>query len=203
MREVLQTYDQYKDSGIEWIGEIPKHWEVKRLKDLAEIQGGRDSKDVELEEGKYPIYGSGGIFGRASKCLHSKPSVLLGRKGTIDKPLFVTEPFWSVDTMFYTDIKKNVEPKFFYYQCLTIQFGLYLYGSAVPSMSSSVLKRLLLPVPPFLTQEAIAHYLDTKTAPNRSNYPNHKHPNRKPQRTPQNPDQRCCHRQNQGNLTHE
>ena len=158
------NYPLYKDSAIEWIGEIPEHWEVKRLKDLAEIRGGRDSKEVELEEGKYPIYGSGGVFGKASRYLHAKPSVLLGRKGTIDKPLFVIEPFWSVDTMFYTDIKKSVDPKFFYYQCLTIKFGLYLYGSAVPSMSSSVLSRTLFPTPKRHEQEAIAHYLDTKTA---------------------------------------
>ncbi|MGK7959386.1 restriction endonuclease subunit S [Crocosphaera sp.] len=153
-----------KDSGIEWIGEIPEHWEIRRLKDLAEIKGGRDSKDVELEEGQYPIYGSGGIFGKASKYLYAKPSVLLGRKGTIDKPLFVTKPFWSVETMFYTEIKKNVEPKFFYYQCLTIKFGLYLYGSAVPSMSSSVLSRTLFSTPNRDEQEEIVTYLDTKTA---------------------------------------
>ncbi len=158
------NYPLYKDSGIEWIGEILDHWEVRRLKDLSEIQGGKDSKDVELEEGKYPIYGSGGIFGRASKYLYAKPSVLLGRKGTIDKPLFVTEPFWSVDTMFYTNIKRNVEPKFFYYQCLTIRFGFYLYGSAVPSMSSSVLNRILLPIPNQDEQKEIVEYLDTKTA---------------------------------------
>jgi type I restriction enzyme, S subunit len=76
-----------KDSGIESIGDVPEHWEVKHLKNLADIKGGKDSKLVELEEGGYPIYGSGGVFGRASQYLYKKPSVLLGRKGTIDKPL--------------------------------------------------------------------------------------------------------------------
>jgi type I restriction enzyme, S subunit len=153
-----------KNSAIEWIGEVPEHWEIKHLKDLAEIKGGKDSKVVDVETGGYPVYGSGGIFGRASQYLHNKPSVLLGRKGTIDKPLFVTEAFWSVDTMFYTDIKNNVYPKFFYYQCLTIQFGLYQYGSAVPSMAQNVLRQILLPTPPPSEQKTIADYLDTKTA---------------------------------------
>jgi len=153
-----------KDSAIEWIGEVPEHWEIKHLKSLAEIKGGKDSKEVELEEGEYPIYGSGGIFGRASKYLHEKPSVLLGRKGTIDKPLFVTKPFWSVDTMFYTEIKNGIYPKFFYYQCLTIQFGLYQYGSAVPSMAQNVLRQILFATPPLSEQKEIATYLDTKTA---------------------------------------
>jgi len=152
-----------KDSGIEWIGDVPAHWEVKHLKSLAKIKGGKDSKAVEIEVEGYPIYGSGGVFGRASEYLHKKTSVLLGRKGTIDKPLFVTEPFWSVDTMFYTDIKKNVDPKFFYYQCLTIKFGLYQYGSAVPSMSENVLSRILFATPEYDEQQRISSYLDEKT----------------------------------------
>lgn len=153
-----------KDSGVEWIGKVPAHWDIKHLKNLAEIKGGKDSKEVELGEGGYPVYGSGGVFGRASKYLHKKPSVLLGRKGTVDKPLFVTEPFWSVDTMFYTDIKNDVDPKFFYYQCLTIKFGLYQYGSAVPSMAQNVLRQILFATPDYLEQQAIANYLDEKTA---------------------------------------
>jgi len=161
---VVKGYPLYKDIGVEWLGDVPEHWEVKHLKSLAEIKGGKDSKEVELEEGDYPIYGSGGIFGRASKYLHKKPSVLLGRKGTIDKPLFVTEPFWSVDTMFYTEIKNSIYPKFFYYQCLTIQFGLYQYGSAVPSMAQNVLRQILFATPPISEQNTIATYLDTKTA---------------------------------------
>ncbi|HCA01165.1 MAG TPA: hypothetical protein DEO68_03025 [Halomonas campaniensis] len=159
-----ERYAAYKDSGIDWLGDVPKHWDIKHLKALAEIKGGKDSSGVEVEEGGYPVYGSGGVFGRAFKYLHNKPSVLLGRKGTVDKPLFVTEPFWSVDTMFYTYIKNNVDPKFFYYKCLTIQFGLYQYGSAVPSMASNVLSRILFAVPPYSEQTAIAAYLDTKTA---------------------------------------
>ncbi len=157
-------YAAYKDSGVEWLGEVPEHWEIKHLKALAEIKGGKDSSGVEVGEGGYPVYGSGGIFGRASAYLHNKPSVLLGRKGTVDKPLFVTEPFWSVDTMFYTYIKRNVDPKFFYYRCITIQFGFYQYGSAVPSMASNVLSRILFAVPPLPEQTAIAAYLDSKTA---------------------------------------
>jgi type I restriction enzyme, S subunit len=66
--------------------------------------------------------------------------------------------------MFYTDINNSAEPKFFYYQCLTIQFGLYQYGSAVPSMAQNVLRQILFPTPNHLEQKMIADYLDTKTA---------------------------------------
>ncbi|PTT39351.1 restriction endonuclease subunit S, partial [Chryseobacterium sp. HMWF028] len=97
----MKKYDKYKDSGIEWIGEIPSHWEVKPLKRLAKIGNGQDHKNVWDENGKYPIIGTGGVFGKANNFLHKGPSVILGRKGTIDKPQFVEFPFWSVDTAYY------------------------------------------------------------------------------------------------------
>ena len=75
-----------KDSRIEWLGEIPKHWEVIKLKYLAKIKNGKDQKPVLIDHGGYPVLGTGGEFGRASEYLYDKPSVLLGRKGTIDKP---------------------------------------------------------------------------------------------------------------------
>lgn len=164
IKEVSRRYAEYWDSGNEWLADIPKGWNVKHLKTLAEIKGGKDSKSVEIDEGGFPIYGSGGVFGRSSNFLHNRASVLLGRKGTIDKPLFVTEPFWSVDTMFYTDIKRGVVPKFFYYRCKTIHFRFYQYGSAVPSMAQSELSNILFSVPMKTEQKFIADYLDKKTA---------------------------------------
>lgn len=159
------TYEKYKDSGIEWIGEIPEHWEVKRLKRLAKICNGQDHKDVWDENGTYPIYGSGGIFGRSNTYLYNKPSVLLGRKGTIDKPQFVTNPFWTVDTAYYTNIYPNIVPKLFFYLCKTINFAQYQYGSAVPSMTQEVLNQIPFTLPPSLSEQTrITNFLDQKTA---------------------------------------
>ncbi len=146
----MERYEKYKDSGVEWIGEIPEGWEIKPLKRFAAICNGRDHKDVWDINGEYPIIGSGGIFGRANKYLYNKTSVILGRKGTIDKPQFITEPFWSVDTAYYTNIYESTDSKFFYYLCLTINFDLYKYGSAVPSMTledqtfGSLVKELMM-----------------------------------------------------------
>ncbi|MGR3982234.1 restriction endonuclease subunit S [Pseudoalteromonas sp. 1181_04] len=160
----MQRYDNYKNSGIEWLGEIPDSWIVKRLKRFARICNGKDHKGVWDVNGKYPIIGSGGFFGKASEFLYDKPSVLLGRKGTIDKPLFIEEPFWSVDTAYYTDIFDNTDKRFFYYLCMTINFELYKYGSAVPSMNQEVLSQIPFCSPPQGEQTAIANYLDRKTA---------------------------------------
>jgi len=160
----MKTYPTYKPSGIEWIGEIPEHWEIRRVKRFAKILNGQDQKEVVCEDGIYPIYGSGGEFGRTNVALHQGPSVLLGRKGTIDKPRFVNHPFWSVDTAYYTDIYPQISPLFFFYACTTINFDLYKYGSAVPSMTQEVLNQIPFASPPLPEQTAIAAYLDAKTA---------------------------------------
>lgn len=160
----MTVYKNYKESGIEQLGKIPTHWQVKKLKRLAKICGGEDQKDVVDDDGIFPIYGSGGIFGKANKFLHSGPSVLLGRKGTIDKPQYVHTPFWSVDTAFYTDIFPDTNPRYFYYLCTTINFELYKYGSAVPSMSRETLNQISFVCPSLTEQTALADYLDNKTS---------------------------------------
>ncbi len=151
-----------KDSGIEWIGEIPQGWEVKKLKFLAEICNGQDYKKVQIEEGGFPVMGSGGEFARATENMYDKPSVLLWRKGTIDKPLYVDFPFWTVDTMYYTKINDLVNPKFFYFLCTNIEFKMYQYGSALPSMTQRDLNEIYFSIPEFEEQLHIVNYIEQK-----------------------------------------
>ena len=153
-----------KDSGVEWIGEIPAHWKVKRLKYLANICNGQEYKNFEVEENGIPVYGSGGVFALASKAIHDKPSVLLGRKGTIDKPLYVTPPFWTVDTMYYTDVCNHCDAEFLYYLCTTIRFDYFQYGSAVPSMTQKDLNNIKFPFPSKTEQVKIVVYIKETTA---------------------------------------
>lgn len=160
----MKKYDSYKDSGIEWIGEIPSHWKTRRLKFFAKIFNGQDHKAVNVENGKYPIYGSGGQFGTAEEYLYDQPSVLLGRKGTIDKPRYVEQPFWTVDTAYYTKVITGNNSKFFYYLCTTINFELYKYGSAIPSMTQGTLNDIVFCAPSFDEQTNIAKFLDQKTS---------------------------------------
>ena len=82
-------------------------WQEVKLAELATIKYGKNQKDVAIESSNIPIYGTGGIIGYASKALYDKPSVLIGRKGTIDKVRYVTKPFWTVDTLFWCKIKEN------------------------------------------------------------------------------------------------
>ena len=97
------------------LGEIPEEWEIKKIKDIANICYGKSQKEVEVEDGKYKILGTGGVIGYTNDFLWNRPSVLIGRKGTIDKPQYIEEPFWTVDTLFYTKINENYIAKWFYY----------------------------------------------------------------------------------------
>lgn len=161
----MEKYSKYKDSGIEWIGEIPEKWEIKKLKYLTFIGNGKDHKGVWDENGEYPILGTGGKFGNSNTFLYDKPSVILGRKGTIDNPLYVDEPFWAVDTVYFTIAKESTDTKYLFYLSKTINFDLYKYGSAVPSMNQEVLKEIYFSTPPTKKEQtAIANYLDQKTA---------------------------------------
>jgi type I restriction enzyme S subunit len=159
-----QTYPAYKDSGVEWLGDVPENWKLCRLKFMAKIKNGQDYKAVEVENG-YPVIGSGGQFSYASEFTYDKASVLLGRKGTIDKPLYIDEPFWTVDTMYYTEINKNIYPKYLYYLALTIQFGRYSTSTALPSMTQEHLGNFIFAIPDYeLDRKQIAQFLDHETA---------------------------------------
>ena len=149
---------------MEWLGEVPEHWLMGAFKHMAWIRNGRDYKDVESLEGNYPVIGSGGQFSKATHFLYDGESVLLGRKGTIDKPLYINGRFWTVDTMFYTEIFHRADAKFLYYFSLTIPFHYYSTSTALPSMTQEDLSNHPLAIPPREEQTQIASFLDHETA---------------------------------------
>lgn len=156
-------YPAYKESGVEWLGPVPANWEVAPLKRMLSLQNGSDHKHIECEDG-YPVIGSGGPFAYASEFMHDGESVLLGRKGTIDRPLYVTGKFWTVDTMYWSKLQPGAFGRFAFYSALTIPFAYYSTNTALPSMTKSVLEAHLLATPPEQEQIAIAQFLDHETA---------------------------------------
>lgn len=153
-----------KESGIDWIGQIPEEWKVTKLKYALSINNGKDYKDIEVEEGGFPVIGSGGVFARARNYMYDGDVVLLGRKGTIDKPLFYSGKFWTVDTMFYSTALNRNNIKFMYYSALLIPFSYYSTATALPSMTQSDLNNHVLCLPSVSEQQKIADFLDKKTA---------------------------------------
>jgi type I restriction enzyme S subunit len=151
-------HSKFKDSEI---GKIPESWEVGKLEDVLTIKYGKSQKDVEDINGDYPILGTGGIMGYANNYLYDKPSVLIGRKGTIDKPQYMETPFWTVDTLFYTELKKDIYPKFVYYIFQTIPWKKYNEASGVPSLSKPNIHNIATVLLPIEEQKQIAEILST------------------------------------------
>ncbi|MCI5168495.1 MAG: type I restriction endonuclease subunit S [Candidatus Electrothrix sp. GM3_4] len=158
-----REYPAYKESGVEWLGAVPKNWLLKKFKYMALINNGKDYKKVETEVGGYPVIGSGGEFTRSSQYLFKGESVLLGRKGTIDRPLYINGSFWTVDTMFYTTISKNTFPKYLYYCAVTIPYDYYATQTALPSMTQADLSNNPFAFPTYEEQITISNFLDRET----------------------------------------
>ena len=130
------------------------------LRDLVNIKYGKDQKNVASDKGQYPIYGTGGLMGYATKFLYDKPSVLIGRKGTIDRVKYVEKPFWTVDTLFYTEINtEKVLPKYLFYLMSNVDLKQYNEGTTIPSLRTETLYRLQFRVPPLSIQKKIAAVL--------------------------------------------
>jgi type I restriction enzyme, S subunit len=99
------------------------------------------------------------LVGKTNTFLYDKPSVLIGRKGTIDVPQYTESPFWTIDTLFYTEIFEQVYPKFIFYKFNLINWYSYNEASGVPSLNSHTIENIDCSIPPLLEQRAIARVL--------------------------------------------
>lgn len=120
-------------------------WPVGHLSDLVVVRYGKDHK--KLADGHIPVYGSGGLMRRVERALYDKESVLIPRKGTLNNVLYINEPFWSVDTMFYTEMRVPNAAKFVYHFVSSKDLASMNAGSAVPSMTTDILNAMELPIP--------------------------------------------------------
>ena len=131
------------------------------LSELAIIKYGKNQKKVLSEDGNIPIYGTGGLMGYATTALYDKPSVLIGRKGTIGKVKYVEHPFWTVDTLFYTIINTDIViPKYLYYVMSLIDLNNYNEGTTIPSLRTETLNRLEFDIPSIEEQEIVLSCLN-------------------------------------------
>ena len=132
-------------------------WEEKKLGEILKIGNGKDYKH--LEKGEIPVYGTGGIMTYVNDFLYEGESVGIGRKGTIDKPVFLDGKFWTVDTLFYTYSFKKVLPKFIYFTFLGINWKRYNEASGVPSLSKATIGKIDVSIPSSEEQTQIANFL--------------------------------------------
>ena len=145
MNETLDAiaYTCYKEMLL---SEDKSKWHTGTLRELLTVKYGKDHSA--LADGPFPLYGSGGLMRFVERPLYDKVSVLIPRKGSLNNIMYVDEPFWSVDTMFYTEIANPKAAKFVYFFLRDIDFLGLNTGSAVPSTSSDVIHNMQLEVPP-------------------------------------------------------
>lgn len=135
--------------------------ESKKWEDILTIINGKSQAKVINEKGQYPIYGSGGIMGYADDYICNEDTVIIGRKGNINKPIFVPTKFWNVDTAFGLQANKDLLiPKYLYYFCIKFNFEKLNTTVTIPSLTKRNLLNVIMPVPPLETQKHIAKILD-------------------------------------------
>lgn len=121
-------------------------WKEDVLGNVLEVKYGKDHK--KLADGQYPVYGSGGLMRYVDSKLYDGPSILIPRKGTLNNIMFVDNPFWTVDTMFWSIINTDkVDPKFLFYSICKRDFASMNVGSAVPSMTVNILNDIQISYP--------------------------------------------------------
>lgn len=163
-RDTLLSFD---DKACSQIVKVERERELTRskaikwlkLQDVLKIKNGKDYKS--FDAGNYPVYGSGGIMAYVDTFAYDKPSVLIPRKGSIDKLYYVDVPFWNVDTIFYTDINNEIVlTKYVYYWLQKEHLEKLNTAGGVPSLTQTVLNKVKIAVPPLEEQERIVSILD-------------------------------------------
>jgi len=136
-------------------------WETKVFGNICSVINGKSQKDVEDPHGRFPIYGSGGIMGYAKDYICEANTTIIGRKGTINAPILVKEPFWNIDTAFgLHPLNEELSPYYLYYFCVAFNFTSIQSGVTIPSLTKKDISKILVPVPPLSEQQAIASELD-------------------------------------------
>ena len=132
--------------------QLPDNWVICRLGGVVNVVNGRNQSEVVDDNGQYPIYGSGGIIGRASAYLSLAGSTIIGRKGTINNPLFVSENFWNVDTAFGMKPIEGIDDRYFFYFCKYFDFTSLNKSTTLPSLTKTNIEGISLPIPPMQEQ---------------------------------------------------
>jgi type I restriction enzyme S subunit len=174
LKTAQQQLKTYRQSVLKWAfegkltndnvkdGELPKGWEKLKIKDVCEIKGGKNQSKVINPNGKYPIYGSSGIFGYADEYICDENTTIVGRKGNINSPLFVTTKFWNVDTAFGLCVNNKYDSKLLYYFCLGFNFKKLDKSTTIPSLAKSDILSIDIQVPLIEEQQQLVQEIESR-----------------------------------------
>ena len=148
-----RPYEKVDSSEIDW--SLPNNWCLCHFGDIATVINGKNQSKVENPNGQYPIYGSGGIIGRADDFICPENCTIIGRKGSINNPIFVEEKFWNVDTAFGLCPSEAILPKFLFYFCEYFDFTTLDSSTTLPSLTKTNIQQIILTLPPIEEQKRI------------------------------------------------
>ena len=149
-------HTEFKDSPV---GRIPKAWRVVQFKDVFTLNYGKSPKDIIAENGANTVWGTGGETAKTNNFLYEGESIVLGRKGTIDQPRYVTGKFWVIDTAYYSSNHGENNVRFLHYALQIKNLRALNEASGVPSLSRDTLYAEWLALPDPVEQQAIAETL--------------------------------------------
>ena len=148
-----RPYEKVESSEIDWT--LTNNWCLCHFGDIATVINGKNQSKVENPDGKYPIYGSGGIMGRADDFICPENCTIIGRKGSINNPIFVEEKFWNVDTAFGLCPSEAILPKFLFYFCEYFDFTTLDSSTTLPSLTKTNIQQIIFALPPIEEQKRI------------------------------------------------
>ena len=156
-------YEKFGDGtekATEMLSAIPESWTWSHFGDVADVINGKNQSQVEDDTGEYPIYGSGGIMGYANDYICPENCTIIGRKGSINNPIFVEEKFWNVDTAFGLAPSSIILPRYLFYFCKSFDFTSLDSSTTLPSLTKTSIQRILFPLPPLAAQKRILDKID-------------------------------------------
>ena len=155
-----EKFDDGTEVAIEIDSIIPEAWIWCYFSDIADVINGKNQSKVKDDAGKYPIYGSGGIIGYANDYICPKNCTIIGRKGSINNPIFTEEKSWNVDTAFGLVPSSIILPRYLFYFCKSFDFTSLDSSTTLPSLTKTNIQHILFPLPPLAAQQRILDKID-------------------------------------------
>ena len=159
----MNSYPSYKDSGVEWIGEIPSHWKRGKLKHYFDLSSGNNPSDFDKVDGNYPVYGSNGIIGYTNQPDLLHKTILIGRVGSSGELNYNLYPCSVSDNCLIVKLIGSDDLSFVYYLLLKTELKNYTTKTSQPLITGSTIKEIKTLIPPLPEQSQIVSFLDTKT----------------------------------------
>ena len=158
-------YDRYKDSGVEWLGEVPQQWELLKLKRICLLKSGENITSEQIqEEDNFPVFGGNGLRGYTDKYTHDGHYALIGRQGALCGNVnYAAGRFWASEHAVVVLKTKDFVTRWLGELLRTMNLNQYSIASAQPGLSVEVIGNLFIPLPPLPEQRSIAAFLDRET----------------------------------------